>query len=103
LRKKLVVLRRFGTVDPLNHIGKIFKGIMAMPDSGSHKGIDHSAPFGTLLGAGEQVVFPAQSNSTDGIFYQIIINFQATILEVAFQEFPAAGGISDCLADVSTL
>src|SRR5690625_541454 len=62
------------------------------------EGIGHGCPAGSFVGAGKQVVLPAQSHWTDSIFYQVIVDLKVSIMQVAAQLLPALGAIGDRLS-----
>src|SRR5690625_253362 len=87
-----------GTHDVLQGVLKPLVGIHLMCFAHGKEGIGHGCPVGSFVGAGKQVVLPAQSHWTDSIFYQVIVDLKVSIMQVAAQLLPALGAIGDRLS-----
>ena len=59
--------------------------------AGGKKGVGHGRPPGPFMGSCEQVIFPAEGHGAECIFDQIVVNFQASVIQIA-KPYPVEWG-----------
>ena len=86
-------------LDSEEHILQPGLGIDLVHFTASHEGIDDGDSLGCFVIAGKEVIFSAQCYGPDGIFHQVVVNFDFTIQEESFEFLPSVEAIIDGLAD----
>ena len=61
----------------------------------AEQGLDDSGPFSGAFGTGEQPVFFAQRDGSDGVFDRIVVDGQMAGFGIADQALPTFQGIVD--------
>ena len=63
-------------------------GIKVIDFAACKEAVEHSGSSGTFMRAGEQIVFSSQGNRSDGVFDQVVVVVQISIVQVILQAFP---------------
>src|SRR5271155_2033793 len=80
--------------DAGQHISEIRFGIETVELGGADQAVDRGGTLTAGIGAGEQVVFPAQSDGSQGAFGGVIVYLDAAIVHVAQQSIPARESVT---------
>ena len=67
---------------PLQHVLHPFPGVDPGGLARRKKGVHHRRPFGCVVGAAEQVVLTPDGHRADRVFYQVVVNFDAPVVQV---------------------
>ena len=86
-------------LDTIEHIGEVFQGVDVANFAGSQDGIKDSGSLGGIVRTCEQIVLPPQGDWPDGIFYQVIIDFQSSIAGIYAKFVPTPEAIGNSFAD----
>jgi hypothetical protein len=86
-------------LDSEQHILQPGLGIDLVHFTARHEGIHYGDSLGRFVITGKEVIFSAQGYGSDGVFDQVIIDFNFAIQEESFEFFPAVEAVSDGLAD----
>ena len=85
--------------DTLEDITQPFPGIDPLDLTASEEGIHHGGSLSPLVGTGEQVVLAAQGQRADGVLDEIVVDLQATVVEVGGQQRELLFGVVQGFAD----
>lgn len=68
--------------DVLEGIFEPFVGVDFMLLADGEEGIDHGRPLGRLVGAGEEIVFPAEGHGPYRVLHAVVVDAQVPVIEV---------------------
>src|SRR5215472_795827 len=77
------------------HVLEVAPRINAAPSAANDYRVDHRAAPTGLGMANKQIVFLAYRTGSDRVFGQVVVNFQATVLQIGLQRLPFPQGILD--------
>jgi hypothetical protein len=81
--------------DAGEHVAEVGFGIEAVELGGLDQGIEGGGAFAAGVGAGEEIVLPAEGQRPDLPFGGVVVDLQATVVEVAAERGPVVAGVAD--------
>ena len=101
LRGELVDRAIGGVGQPGEHVAQVGERIDTAAATAFDDGVEDGAALASVGGTDEQPVLFAQGGGPDGVFDQVVVNLEATVVEINAQQGPLGEGIVEGLAKVA--
>lgn len=92
-------LAGFHRGQPSQDVGEVFANVDFEATAVFYDGVEDGAFAAGLAVSYEQPVFLTELGRTDGVFYQVVVDLDPTVGEVAFEILPLVEGIGDGFAE----
>src|SRR5512134_3341918 len=69
--------------------------VAAVEPGGFEQGVEGRSAFAAAVGAGEEIVLPAEGQQPNLSFGGVVVDLQPTIVEVAAEGGPVVAGVAD--------
>jgi hypothetical protein len=96
--QQLVEILVLDGLNPLECVLEPLELINPVLFTGGYKGVHGRRHFGRLVGAGEQVVLPADGDGADTVLGQVVVDLDLPVQGIGAQALPAGQGVGQGLA-----
>ncbi len=84
--------------DAGDDIPKPFLWIDPVEFACSQQGVEDGGPLSAFMASGKQIVLAAQGDGANGVFYEVIVDFQSSVEDINPKFFPSGKGVAEGFA-----